>query len=53
MTDAELKEWVKDHRAEAYRWWQSWVSELEAAGRSRSWIEPKGGWWRPSRSAWP
>ncbi len=42
VTDAELKEWVKDHRDEAYRWWQSWVSELEAAGRSRSWIEPKG-----------
>jgi uncharacterized membrane protein len=42
VSDAQLKDWVKEHREEAYSWWQRWTSMVAADTAGERWIESHG-----------
>jgi uncharacterized membrane protein len=39
VSDAQLKDWVKEHREEAYSWWQRWTSMVATDTAGERWIE--------------
>jgi uncharacterized membrane protein len=42
VSDAQLKEWVKGHREDAYSWWTGWTSMVAADTAGERWIESLG-----------
>lgn len=41
ISDRHLKEWVKDHREDAYTWWKAWAADVSGDERVRGWVQSK------------